>query len=191
MWDSGADKLIHEFAKRKKVKYKNIVFATWNEVTSNRINEKKLIERSKGYVVSYESKKTKIYTGKDYSDILKSYNKHIFGDINKNKIIKGITACNGKVRGRVRVVLDTDDFYKVKRGDVLVSMMTRSEYLSVMRLASAIVTDEGGITSHAAIVSREMNKPCIIGTKIATKTLRDGDLIEVDANKGIVKIIKK
>ena len=57
--------------------------------------------------------------------------------------------------------------------------------------AGAIVTNQGGITSHAAIVSRELNIPCIIGTKIATKVLRDGDLVEVDANKGVVKIIKK
>jgi len=60
-----------------------------------------------------------------------------------------------------------------------------------MKKASAIVTDEGGLLSHAAITSRELNKPCIIGTKVATKVLRDGDLIEVDANKGLVKIIKK
>jgi pyruvate,water dikinase len=52
------------------------------------------------------------------------------------------------------------------------------------------VTDEGGVTCHAAIVAREMKKPCIIGTKIATKVLKDGDLVEVDANKGVVKILK-
>lgn len=56
--------------------------------------------------------------------------------------------------------------------------------------AKAIINNEGGITSHAAIVSREMNKPCIIGTKIATKVLKNGDIVEVDANKGIVKLKK-
>lgn len=61
-------------------------------------------------------------------------------------------------------------------------------YLSRVR---AIVTDEGGITSHAAIVSRELRIPCIIGTKIATKVLKDGDVVEVDAKKGIVRKIKK
>jgi pyruvate, water dikinase len=60
-----------------------------------------------------------------------------------------------------------------------------------MKKASAIITDEGGITSHAAIVSREMKKPCVIGTKIATKILKDGDLVEVDADRGIVNILKK
>jgi pyruvate,water dikinase len=59
-----------------------------------------------------------------------------------------------------------------------------------MQKAAAFVTDEGGLTCHAAIVAREMKKPCIIGTKIATKVLKDGDMVEVDANKGIVKILK-
>jgi pyruvate,water dikinase len=60
-----------------------------------------------------------------------------------------------------------------------------------MHKAKAIITDEGGITCHAAIVSRELNKPCIIGTRFATQILKDGDLVVVDAEKGIVKIIKK
>jgi len=69
--------------------------------------------------------------------------------------------------------------------------MTRPEFVPLMKKAAAIITDEGGITSHAAIISREMNIPCIIGTKIATKIFKDGDLVEVDADKGIVKILKK
>jgi pyruvate,water dikinase len=60
-----------------------------------------------------------------------------------------------------------------------------------MKIAGAIITNQGGITSHAAITSREMKIPCIIGTKIATKVLKDGDLVEVDANRGVVKIIKR
>jgi len=60
-----------------------------------------------------------------------------------------------------------------------------------MKKASAIVTDDGGITCHAAIVSRELGKPCIIGTKIATKVLHDGDLVEVDADNGVVRILEK
>lgn len=64
-------------------------------------------------------------------------------------------------------------------------------FMPAMKKAVAFVTDEGGITSHAAIIAREMKKPCIIGTKIATKVLRDGDLVEVDANKGIVRKIFK
>ena len=67
--------------------------------------------------------------------------------------------------------------------------MTTPDMISAMKRAAAIVTDEGGITSHAAIISRELNKPCIIGTKLATKVFNDGDLVEVDATTGVVKKI--
>ena len=67
--------------------------------------------------------------------------------------------------------------------------MTSPEYIFVMRKAVAIITDAGGLTCHAAIVSRELGIPCIVGTKIATKIFKTGDLIEVDANTGIIKKI--
>ena len=69
--------------------------------------------------------------------------------------------------------------------------MTRPEFLPLAKKAKAIITDEGGITCHAAVISRELKKPCIVGTKIATKILQDGDIVTLDGSKGIVKIIKK
>lgn len=106
--------------------------------------------------------------------------------------ITGQVGYPGLVRGKVKIILnvrtDSQDF---KDGQVLVAGMTRPEYVPLMKKAVAIITDEGGITCHAAIVSRELKKPCIIGTKIATKVLHDGDEVEVDADKGIVRIIKK
>ena len=69
------------------------------------------------------------------------------------------------------------------------TMMTTPDYVPAMRKASAVVTDEGGITCHAAIFSREINKPCVIGTKFATQVLKDGDIVEVDADNGIVRKI--
>ena len=63
--------------------------------------------------------------------------------------------------------------------------------MSALTRCGAIVTNEGGLTCHAAIIARELKKPCVIGTKIATKVLKDGDLVEVDANKGIVNIVKR
>ncbi|MBA7490644.1 hypothetical protein ES702_01185 [subsurface metagenome] len=107
------------------------------------------------------------------------------------KIIKGNIANKGKVKGTAKIVMIRKEFDKFKKGDVLVASMTTPEYLPIMKIASAFVTDEGGIMCHAAIVSRELKKPCVIGTKIATQALKDGDKVEVDANKGIVKIIKK
>ena len=79
---------------------------------------------------------------------------------------------------------------KLKKGEILVTSMTTPDYLPSMQKASAFVTDEGGITCHAAIIAREMKKPCIIGTKIATKILKDGDLVEVDADKGVVRKLR-
>lgn len=76
-------------------------------------------------------------------------------------------------------------------GEILVTGMTRPEYVPLMKKAAAIVTDEGGITCHAAIVSRELKKPCIIGTKIATQVLNDGDLVEVDAERGVVRVLER
>lgn len=103
--------------------------------------------------------------------------------------IKGSIAFKGKVTGVVKIVTHSDDIQKVKEGDILVSQMTFPSFISAMQKAAGFVTDEGGITCHAAIIAREMKKPCIIGTKNATKILKDGDLIEVDANSGVVRKI--
>ncbi len=104
--------------------------------------------------------------------------------------VKGQIAQKGKVTGRVKIVRRRDQVGEVKEGDIIVSPMTTPDFLPAMKVAAAFVTDEGGITCHAAIVAREMKKPCIIGTKIATKTFKDGDMIEVDADKGVVRIIE-
>jgi len=105
--------------------------------------------------------------------------------------IKGSPAYLGVVKGKAVVVKNKSMFDKLKQGDILVATMTTPDFLPIMKKAAAIITDEGGITCHASIVAREMKKPCIIGTKIATQVLKDGDLVEVDAEKGIVKILKR
>lgn len=103
--------------------------------------------------------------------------------------IKGKTAYSGKARGIAKVVTHSSELSKVEKGDILVAQMTFPSFISAMQKAVAFVTDEGGITCHAAIIAREMKKPCIVGTKNATKVIKDGDIIEVDANKGIVRKI--
>ncbi len=103
---------------------------------------------------------------------------------------KGQVAFAGLVRGTVRIVKKQSHMQEVEEGDILVAPMTTPDFLLAMKKAAAFVTDEGGITCHAAIVAREMKKPCIIGTKIATQILKNGDFVEVDAGKGVVRIIK-
>lgn len=103
--------------------------------------------------------------------------------------LKGMAASLGRVTGVVRIVITQEDQKKMNQGDILVSSMTTPRLMAAMHKAGAIVTDEGGLTAHAAIVSRELGIPCIVGTKVATQILKDGDKVEVDANKGIVRKI--
>ncbi len=107
-------------------------------------------------------------------------------DISK---IKGTIAFKGKVIGRVKKTYTQKDANELKEGEILVAGMTTPELIAGMRRAAAFITDEGGLLCHAAIVAREMKKPCIINTKIATKVFKNNDLVEVDANKGIIKKI--
>ncbi len=103
--------------------------------------------------------------------------------------LNGIVAMGGKARGRVRIVRSADDVPGFPTGAVLVSRTTHPEYLPAMGRACAVVTDEGGLTCHAAIVARELSIPCIVGTKHATETLHDNDLVELDTATGTVKHI--
>ena len=105
--------------------------------------------------------------------------------------VKGTTGYGGKATGTVKVITDPSNASHFERGDVLVTGSTRPEYLPIMEKAAAFVTDAGGILSHAAITAREMKKPCVIGTKVATKVFKDGDFVEVDADTGIVRILEQ
>jgi phosphohistidine swiveling domain-containing protein len=108
-----------------------------------------------------------------------------------NEDIHGTTASLGKAIGPAKICRTKQDLEQFTQGSILITSMTRPEFVPAMKLSAGIVTDEGGITCHAAIIARELKKPCIIGTKIATKVFKDGDIIEVNANHGIVRIIKK
>lgn len=105
--------------------------------------------------------------------------------------LTGTSAYGGKIKGAVTVIENEEDFNKMQKGDILVASMTVPKFLPVMKIAGAMVTDEGGVLCHAAIVARELKIPTIIGTKQATAILADGDLVEVDANNGRVRIMKK
>jgi phosphohistidine swiveling domain-containing protein len=107
-----------------------------------------------------------------------------------NNGLQGNIAHRGLVKGEARIILSANDFHKFRAGEILVTSMTRPEFIPLVKKSIAVITDEGGITCHAAIISRELKIPCIIGTKIVTKVLKDGMMVEVDANNGIIKIIK-
>jgi phosphohistidine swiveling domain-containing protein len=105
------------------------------------------------------------------------------------KELKGSIACTGKAVGKAKLVNVPGDMIKMEKGDILVSSATTPSIVAAMKKAAAIVTDEGGLTCHASIVSRELNIPCVVGLKIVTKFINDGEMIEVDATKGLVRKI--
>ena len=126
-----------------------------------------------------------ILSAKEMEEIEKSR----VGD-DSTKEIAGRIAYKGVVRGRCRIVLEYKNS-KFENGEILVTGMTDPHFTDLMKKAAAIVTDGGGMLSHAAIVARELKTPCIIGTKIATQVLKDGDFVEVDADTGVVRILER
>jgi phosphohistidine swiveling domain-containing protein len=181
--------LLAEISNRLKLTRHQVQFMLMDEVKDALINnkpisKKELAERLKECVMYTERGFEKIYTGK----MLKKITAGIKREIDQSlKEISGQTAQPGYAKGIVKLIFRAKDIHKMNKGDILVSIATDPDVVPAMKLAGAIVTEQGGITSHAAIVSRELGIPCIIGTKIATKIFKDGDMVEVDANKGIVK----
>ncbi len=102
------------------------------------------------------------------------------------ELVRGLGAAPGAAHGPVRVIATLADADRLREGEVLVTHMTAPDWVPLMRKAAAIVTDSGGMTCHAAIVSRELGIPCVVGTAEATKVLRDGEVVTVDATSGVV-----
>ena len=165
-------------------------FLMLNEVLSENYPSGEEISRRKDSYVFYNGK---LSSGISLESFAKENDIEFVEDLvsedSNLKEIKGSIAHKGVVRGNVRLVFERKDIKKVNDGDILVTPMTTPNLIDAMNKAIAFVTDEGGITCHAAIVAREMAKPCIIGTKIATKVLKDGMKVEVDANEGVIKIL--
>ena len=179
-------KMFDNISKRLKINCMDLTF--WEIIEGLRNNktfEDKIILKENSYYFS-PNEIIKIQS-QDVSLIDKIVNQD--EDISKNKIIKGNIACRGIAKGIVKIFNSAREKLDFKQGDILVTSMTTPDFVPLMKKAGAIVTDEGGISCHAAIVSRELNVPCIIATKNATKILKTGDYVDVDANKGIVKIL--
>lgn len=148
-----------------------------------------LRQRQQKSIYLLEKDNVTIYTGNDHDLIVKELNKNASKGYKDD--IHGMAASTGVAIGMVRKIMNMGDISNMQEGEILVTSMTRPEFVTAMKRASAIVTDEGGITCHAAIISRELGIPCIIGTKEATKLLNTGDKVEVNANHGIVKILDR
>lgn len=147
-------------------------------------------KRKRLYILLTINEKKDIFYGKKAQYLRDRTYRQITSSLQVNKIV-GKAAYPGRVNGKVRVVIYREQWKRLQKGDILVTPMTRLDSVPYLKKIKTIITDEGGITCHAAIVSRELKIPCVIGTKIATRVLKDGDLVEVDANKGVVKILKR
>lgn len=150
-----------------------------------------LSRRAKGFVyipnkLSQENVLSSI--NKRYSNIIFKYPK---GKIHNNTLSGKIAYGEGLRRGRVRVLFKKNDVHLLQKGEVLVAPMTTPDFTTAMKRAAAVVTDEGGITCHAAVVAREMKIFCLTGTHTATSFLKDGDLVEVNADEGIVRVLEE
>jgi len=188
--------LFEEISKKFEIEYDDLGYLTLDEIENipkeNKIERETIkIRKEQGCIVTSEGQelKIKVIDG----EVPEKHQKiidEIEEDSNKELEIKGTIAQTGKVTGTVRIMRTHHDIKKVLPGDVLVANTTHPNYLPAMHNAVAFVTNEGGMLSHSAIVAREMKKPCIVGTGVATKVLKDGDLVEVDADKGVVKKVK-
>lgn len=182
--------VLKEIAKRLKVSLSQVRFMIKPKVKQalikGKINRIELKKRTKFCVYYVERGQEKVFIGQQGQKLAGQIK---VADLSKITEIKGQTGCVGKAIGRVKIIIRPKDMAKMQKGDILVSIATDPDIVPVMKKAAAIVTEQGGVTSHVAIVSREMGIPCLIGTKIATKVLHDGDKVEVDATKGIVRKI--
>ena len=146
-----------------------------------------LQKRDRGYFFG----NGQLYVNLDQTNISQALNISFKNKVVKRvKQFKGNVACQGLAKGFVRRLMGHKQITELKEGEILVSPMTIPDFLPAMKKAAAFITDEGGILCHAAILARELHKPCIVGTGFATEILKNGDYVEVDAHKGIVKLIE-
>lgn len=180
---------LREAARRLKVSTNDLEWFYSHEIGrflhGRTFDKKELTRRKKSVLVLADKKRLQIFSGQ--RALLKR--RALLGsNAHSATAVKGVGVTSGVVRARARVCNGVVEARrKVKSGDILICGMTLPDYVPVMKRAAAIVTDEGGITCHAAIVARELHKPCVVGTRLATKVFKDGDWVEVDAIKGIVR----
>ena len=179
-----------EISSRLGIEGEDIAFLSKEDIInglSKNLSMKKIVDerKEKGFVIKQVGDSIKVITGIPKED---NHEKAIL-EVSQ---LNGMTACKGRVTGRAKIVFNPKiEGNEFQQGDVLITSMTEPSFVPLMKKASAIVTDEGGVLCHVAIVARELNKPCVIGTKVATHVFRNNDLIEVDADKGTIKILKR
>ncbi|MBU1118494.1 hypothetical protein KKH43_01275 [Patescibacteria group bacterium] len=182
-----------EVSKRYKMNTDDFEWLWYDEIKQilrgGTANKKEIEKRKKATFVLLQKNSIKTLSGREAQTAAQQ---ELDVECSHELLLTGIAASKGQARARVKVCCGAKDaLKKVKKGDILVCGMTLPDYVPAMEKAAAIITDEGGLTCHAAIISRELEIPCVVGTKKATYVLSDGDLVKVNATKGEVKILKE
>lgn len=181
--------LLNEIAQRLGLNFEEFIYLMPTEIekllkVKSKADKKEIKRRLEKYALVMDDGKISLYTGDEVEQ------HKIKAKVTEKKELVGTCASQGKAIGKVKIVKDRSELHKVVKGDILVTRLTTPDFVMAMEKAAAIVTDIGGLTSHAAIVSRELGVPCLVGTETATRVFKDGDLVEVDATNGVVKRIK-
>lgn len=196
---SYISKVLSVVSKQFNVSVEDLFWYSTKEILSlfknKHVPKEELDRRRNSYVFRIEDGKMVTLSGKEAKNFIKEFH----SILEHTTILKGITANKGKINGTARVLLygaDTFDHVskmveKMKKGEILVAETTSPEIIVACQKAGAILTNQGGLMSHAAIVSREIGIPCVVGLENATHYIQTGDWLEVDADAGIVKILRK
>jgi pyruvate,water dikinase len=186
--------LLEEIGERLGLNWIDVRYLLPNEIkdalkNKKKVRAEKIADRKKNFALILEDFHIDPYFGKEaVSKTNELLEEEVASDVDS---FEGKVAYPGIVKGKIKVVTSAKDIEKFNLGDILVTRDTTTELTSIIKRSAAIVANDGSLLSHTAIVSREFKIPCLIQTNIATKVLKDGDVVEVDANTGIVKILKK
>lgn len=154
----------------------------------NKFNVNELNERLKFCVAYCDKRGYKVLVGRKAKEFMKKIKFEKVKTKNINELT-GTCACTGKVQGIVKIINVPEEMDKMEEGNILVAHNTNPNLVPAMKKAKALISEAGGLTCHTAIVARELKTPCLVGVSMATKILRDGDKIEVNASEGIIKKI--
>lgn len=186
----SAEPLFAEISKRQNVSIENLKDSSPEEfiacASGEPLNLVAIKERQELNIVIMSCAETSVLTD---TEAIYIENKYIQSDHAGKIEFKGRVASTGYAKATARVILEPKDFSKMRKGDVLVVINTSPDFVPIMHLASAIVSEEGGLTAHVSVVSREFGIPCVVGIRNITEVIKDDMMIEVDAQNGIVKII--
>jgi phosphohistidine swiveling domain-containing protein/DNA-binding transcriptional ArsR family regulator len=207
--------LLYEIARRMGLSKKEVIYTTFEEMlgflkNGTRVSRAMVRKRQKGWAVLMWKGRIRIITG--FKEIIEAMERlRIISEDKKGilagiepgtevakisgkrrvsegvKELKGITAFKGRVSGRAKIVLDQNDFRKVREGDILIAPMTTPDYLSSLYKVAGFVVNESTMTSHAVLYAKALKIPAIVGTELATEVFRDGEKVELNATKGVIK----